>query len=72
MKHLTSDELRALCIKEKWFEGGNLRQYNKLFERNAAGASMGELATIIWLCSDSPKDEIYEKLCHARLNKTLI
>ncbi len=72
MNSLSNYELEKLCIKEKWFEHGTTRQYDKLFQRNAAGASMEEITTIIWLFSNATEDEIYEKLCHASLNKTLI
>ena len=49
---IPNDELRALCIKRNWFTCGTNEQYAKLFHANASGASMEEIATIIWLCSD--------------------
>lgn len=63
MNKLDSSELRALCIRENWFTYGTIRQYEKLFERNKQGASISELSTIIWICSNNvTKDEVYSKL----------
>lgn len=73
MKNLESYELRELCIKNDWFTCGTIKQYEKLFDRNKAGASIAELSIIIWICSNNiPKDEIYSKLLGAMMNKTLI
>lgn len=73
MKHLETYELRELCIKNNWFTCGTINQYNRLFERNKAGASIAELSIIIWICSDNiQKDEIYRKLLGAMMNKTLV
>ncbi len=47
-----TDELRALCIKNDWFDCGTNEQYDKLFYANENRASIEEIATIIWLCSD--------------------
>lgn len=46
------EELRSLCIRNKWFTCGSNRQYEKLFYANEGGALISEIATIIWLCSD--------------------
>lgn len=48
-------DLRALCIEHDWFTCGTNEQYAKLFYANTNGASMEEIATIIWLCSDDEK-----------------
>ena len=48
----TPDELRSLCIKNDWFTCGTCRQYEKLFQANEERASLDEIATIIWICSD--------------------
>lgn len=72
MNKLDSSELRALCIREEWFTYGTFRQYEKLFERNEQGASMNELATIIWICSNVPKDEIYSKIYAECEKKTFL
>lgn len=57
-------ELRELCIDNNWFTSGSIRQYEKLFDRNREGASLDELATIIWICSDEThtKQSIYMAL----------
>lgn len=64
MNRLDSSELRALCIRENWFTSGTIRQYERLFERNEQGASINELSTIIWICSEPNirKDDIYSKI----------
>jgi hypothetical protein len=60
---IRSDELRSICIKNNWFTNGSINQYTKLFELNDSGASLDELALIIWLCSlNTTKQEIINKL----------
>lgn len=51
----TPDELRSLCIRKDWFTCGSNTQYEKLFKANEELASIEEIATIIWLCSDDDK-----------------
>ena len=46
------ERLRALCIKNNWFTCGTNRQYEKLFYANESRATLDEIATIIWVCSD--------------------
>lgn len=52
---IPTSDLRALCIKRDWFTCGTNEQYKKLFHANSTGATMEEIATIIWLCSDDEK-----------------
>ena len=52
---ISNEELRRKCIKNDWFDEGTNTQYEKLFYANGRGASIEELATIIWLCTDSEK-----------------
>ena len=60
---MTATKIRALCIKNDWFNHGSNYQYGKLFDRAAEGASLEELATIIWVCSeDVTKEQILEQL----------
>lgn len=47
----TRENLIQLCIKNNWFTCGRCEQYEKLFYANEHGASIEEIATIIWLCS---------------------
>ena len=55
--------LRDICIKHNWFTCGTSTQYSKLFDKAAEGATIHDLALIIWLCSDEvPMAEIKEEL----------
>lgn len=66
---IPSYDLRALCIKHGWFTEGSNEQYEKFFYANAHGFSMEEIATIIWICSDThlhTKDDILFILKAAR------
>lgn len=51
-KHISTWDLRSLCIKHDWFTCGTNEQYEKLFYANENGCPVEELATIIWLCSN--------------------
>lgn len=46
------ESLRQLCIYNDWFTAGSNEQYDRLFYANENGFSIGEIATIIWACSD--------------------
>ena len=48
-------DLWRLCNKHQWFTCGTNKQYDKLFYANENGATIEEIATIIWLCSDDEK-----------------
>lgn len=50
---IDNDKLRSLCIQHDWFTCGTNSQYEKLFEMNEQGAGIEQIATVIWLCSDS-------------------
>ena len=52
---MSNENLYHLCNKNQWFTQGTNRQYDKLFYANSNGCSIDELATIIWLCSDTEK-----------------
>lgn len=54
-------KLRELCINQNWFTCGTSVQYNKLFDMAAAGATIHDLALIIWLCSDGVSQEDISK-----------
>lgn len=55
MKHyidrLTREDLRGLCIEKDWFTGGTCEQYERMFQALEDGASVEDLATMIWMCS---------------------
>lgn len=58
-----TNKLRELCVKKNWFTAGSNEQYEKLFQRQREGASLEELAIIVWVCSeDCTKDEIYDAM----------
>ena len=48
---ILAEDLRILCIRMNWFNGGSNSQYEKLFDMNREGASLEELALVIWLCT---------------------
>lgn len=54
---ISNETLRRLCIKNEWFTEGSNSQYEKLFEMNKSGAGIEQIATVIWLCSDSEVPE---------------
>ena len=67
----TTENLRSLCIKNNWFTEGTNSQYEKLFYANEHGCSIEEIATIIWICSDSEewyRRDILDALKTARTN----
>lgn len=62
-----TDELRALCIEHNWFTCGSVEQYEKLFDVNRKlfdgedaedVVSTKDIATIIWVCSNTSYREI--------------
>lgn len=50
------------CNRYNWFTCGDNTQYNKLFELNKNGASIEELALVIYICSDVSREDILNKL----------
>ena len=48
---ITNNKLYSLCNKYQWFTNGDNAQYEMMFKKNKAGASLETLATIIWICS---------------------
>ena len=60
---LSAEDLRVLCIRENWFTNGDNSQYEKLFDLNREGASLEDLALVIWLCSSGvDREEVLHKL----------
>ena len=67
----TNENLRSLCIKNNWFTEGSNEQYEKLFYANENGCPIEQIATIIWVCSDSDvwcRRDILDELKNARVN----
>lgn len=64
---ITNEKLYELCNKYQWFTAGDIAQYDKLFLKNLLGATLEELALIIWLCSSNASEreilEILKKEC---------
>lgn len=54
---ISNGMLRHLCIKNNWFTRGTNYQYEKLFEMNKSGAGIEQIATVIWLYSNSDVPE---------------
>lgn len=50
------EELRLCCIRNEWFTEGTNEQYDKLFHANENGATLDEVGTIIWVCSEQKWD----------------
>ena len=56
---LTYSDVYALCNRNQWFTSGSLNQYRKLFEIVENGATIDEIALVIWLCSsDVTREEV--------------
>lgn len=49
---ISNNALLYLCTKNDWFTCGSNEQCEKLLEMNDQGASIEQIATIIWICSD--------------------
>ena len=59
----TTEKLWSLCNKYQWFTNGDNKQYSRLFDKNKQGATLEQLALIIWLCSSNmTEQEILEIL----------
>lgn len=52
-KVISEENLRKLCLSNKWFTDCTSSQFSKLLQANAKGCSLDELAAIIWVCSDT-------------------
>ena len=58
------DVMYRLCNKNRWFIGGTVEQYDKLFNMVKAGRSTKDLALVIFLCTPNWSEKaIYEELC---------
>ena len=60
---ISADALRSFCIRSNYFTAGDCDMYRKLFQANDDGASLDDLATIIWVCSSGvSRREVLENL----------
>lgn len=48
---LTFEDVRTLCIENGWFTNGDNEQFEKLYDMIHEGASLDEVALVIWICS---------------------
>ncbi len=56
-------ELQGICIRNNWFTGGSCESYDKLFEMCKEGATIKEIALVIWVCTpNSDRNLIYAEL----------
>ena len=62
MAKVTMDGLYTLCNKLRWFTGGTVEQYEKMFDLVREGATRKELALVIWLCTPDKTRESIEKI----------
>lgn len=60
---MSYNRLYELCNEQKWFTSGSISQYQKLFDLNENGASLEELALVIYICSsNATREEILKIL----------
>lgn len=71
MRLFTNYGLKHACIKYNWFTGGSNEQYSKLFEMNNDGASLHELALIIWLCTPNADVQVIELILFKEFREEL-
>ena len=50
-------KLAEICRRQQWFTNGDIEQYQRLFDKARAGASLETLALIIWICSSNATEE---------------
>lgn len=60
---LTYSDVYALCNRNQQFTSGSTNQYRKLFEIVENGATIDEIALVIWLCSsDVTREEVKQAI----------
>ena len=60
---IAQNKIYKACNKFQWFTGGTNEQYEKLFSKVDEGASLKDIALMIWLCTpDTSEKEILENL----------
>ena len=55
MSQPTREALRQYCIRNKLFTCGTNEQYKKMFDAVGEQLPLHDIATIIWLCSETDK-----------------
>ena len=64
MKNPTREAVRQYCISNGLFTAGRVGQYERMFAALETQLPLHDVATIIWICSDTEKhaDEIESDL----------
>lgn len=52
----------ALCNRHNWFNAGTCEQYERLRKMVRAGATMREIALVIWICTTEDSGETIESI----------
>ena len=66
---LQCHQIRALCVENEWFDAGSINQYAKLFEAIESGASIHEIALIIYICTSRVRLDAIESILTNVLNE---
>lgn len=66
---LTFEEVQGLCIKYRWFTNGDNEQFEKLYDMIREGASLDEVALVIWICSTEATREFIRTMLEAKVMK---
>lgn len=61
-------DLRKACIDNDWFNSGTNSQYMKMFQMNENGATLDEIAAVIWVCTDTEESNVTLDDIKAQLN----
>jgi len=66
---LVFEDVRALCIEHRWFTNGDNEQFEKLYDMIREGASLDEVALVIWICSTEATREFIRTMLEAKVMK---
>ncbi len=65
---MTFENVRELCIEHDWFREGDGDQFSALHDMIREGASLEDVALVIWICSVNTaksREEVFEILKEA-------
>lgn len=70
-QEFTQQEIYHVCNKYYWFTAGGNEQYGKMFSMVDKGASLHEIALLIWLCTPEESiSDIERKIAeHCKIKK---
>lgn len=66
---LTFEDVRMLCIENRWFTNGDNEQFSKLYDMIHDGASLDEVALVIWICSTEASRKFVRTMLEAKVMK---